>query len=81
MNIFSAFDPEGMARKLRSALSRERYASATVPPRGSSAAELFLHCVFVAQLWCLAESGRAGLGRPRFLTGAGRLRASDSMIY
>ena len=81
VNIFASFDPAGMAGKLRRALSKERFVSAVVPDRGRSAMESFFHCVFVSQLWCLAEAKRAGLTAPRFLAGARRLRVSDSMIY
>lgn len=81
MNVFSAFDPAGMAGKLTKALSKEGYRSALIPTWGRSVLERFFHSVFVAQLWCLAEAERAGLTRPRFLTGTKRLRVSDSMIY
>ena len=78
---FSAFDPRGVAGKLERALSKEGYRSTTVSARGRTPMERFFHSVFVSQLWCLAEAERAGLGAPRFLAGAKRLRVSDSMIY
>jgi hypothetical protein len=81
VNIFSAFDPGGMAVKLRRALLKEHYRSGAVPERGRSTLEKFFHCVFVAQLWSLAEAEKAGLRKPRFLEDRGRLRVSDSMIY
>jgi hypothetical protein len=80
VNVFSAFDPMGMSKKLRGALSKEGFRSAALPARGRSAAENFFHSVFAAQLWCLVEARRKGLTKPRFL-GAKRLRVSDSMIY
>lgn len=80
VNLFSAFDPMGMSGKLRDALSKEGFRAAVVPARGRSAAESFFHSVFVAQLWCLAEAGKMGLAKPRFLR-TKRLRLSDSMIY
>lgn len=81
VNIFSAFDPGGLAGKLRGALSKEGYRSVAVPARGQSTLESFFHCVFVSQLWSLAEARRAGLTKPSFLGGKRRLRVSDSMIY
>ena len=81
VNAFSAFDPSGMAGKLRRALSKEGYRSEVVPARGTSETERFFHCVFVSQLWSLAEAKRAGITRPVFLNGAKKLRVSDSMIY
>ncbi len=81
VNLFSCFDPGGMARRLSLALSREGYRAATVPVRGRAPLESFFHCVFAAQLWALAEAKRAGLVKPGFLEGAKRLRVSDSMIY
>ncbi|MDG6983136.1 MAG: hypothetical protein JRN28_01060 [Nitrososphaerota archaeon] len=81
VNIFSAFDPDRMSGKLKRALAAEGFASAAVPARGMSATEHFFHCVFVSQLWCLAEARRAGIAAPRFLTEARRLRVSDRMIY
>lgn len=81
VNIFSPFDPAGVAGRLKRALSKERYQAAAVPAWGRSGVERFFHCVFVAQLWCLSEAERAGLVAPRFLSDAKRLRVSDSMIY
>jgi fructoselysine-6-P-deglycase FrlB-like protein len=81
VNIFSAFDPEGIAHKLGQALSSERYRSTLVPSAGKSPVELFFHLVFVTQLWCLAEAKREGLEAPKFLGNERRLRISDSMIY
>ena len=81
VNIFSAFDPSGMARKLENALSKERYHSTRVPGRGRSPMESFFHCVFASQSWCLAEASKAGLRSPRFLAEESRLRVSDAMIY
>ncbi|MDE1858128.1 MAG: hypothetical protein KGI26_03565, partial [Thaumarchaeota archaeon] len=66
---------------LRRALAAEGFASVAVPARGKSAMEQFFHCVFVSQLWCLAEARRAGMAAPRFLSEARRLRVSDRMIY
>lgn len=48
--------------------------------RGKSRTELF-NCVFLAQLWFVAQAKKGGLRRPRFLDEVGKLRISDSMIY
>lgn len=79
--IFSAFDPDGVAAKLKRALSEDGYRSSVVPARGRSAQESFFHCVFAAQLWSLAEAKRGGLLKPSFLKERRRVRVSDSMIY
>jgi hypothetical protein len=81
VNVFSAFDPEGVSRRLKQALVKAGYRSETVPARGRTPMESFFHCVFVAQLWSLMEARKAGLLRPRFLESTKRLRVSDSMIY
>jgi hypothetical protein len=80
VDVFSSFDPAGMAAKLSRALAKEGYCSGILPSWGTSPGEKFFHTVFATQLWCLEEARRAGLDRPRFLTGAKRLRVSDSMI-
>jgi SIS domain len=81
VNVFSSFDPSGMATRLVHALSKERYESLAVPVRGTTRLERFFHCVFVAQLGALDQARRRKLSRPRFLAERGKLHTSDSMIY
>ena len=81
INLFSDFDPSGMARKLTLSLAGRGYNARLVPARGRSRLERFFHCVFLAQLWSLAEASKAGLEKPRFLMDEGKLHVSDSMIY
>jgi len=81
VNIFSCFDPSGMAKKLAGALHAQGYEVCLIPARGASDADMLFHAVFVAQLSALKQAGEAGLRRPRFLGSGGRLRVSDVMIY
>ncbi len=81
VNVFSCFDPSGMAVKLRKALTERGYESHVVPSRGKSDIERLFHSVFVAQLSVLEQAMKSGLSKPRFLLDSGRLRMSDAMIY
>lgn len=81
VNAFADFDPWGMARKLIRTLAKAGYETHAMSSRGRTPLERFFHCVFSGQLWVLAETRKAGLEEPRFLTDRRKLHASDSMIY
>jgi len=81
VNIFSAFDPLGTSGRLARALAHQGYESHTVPSRVGSEREQLFHAVFASQLSVLRRAGELRLSRPNFLTAAGRLEMSDSMIY
>ena len=81
VNIFACFDRSGMSEKLREALTGQRYDGRVVPERGSSDLEKLFHAVFVSQLSVLERARNLGMSEPSFLSAAGRLRASDHMIY
>jgi fructoselysine-6-P-deglycase FrlB-like protein len=81
VNIFSGHDQSEMAGKLVGALGDQGYESFVVRSEGASEAERLFHAVFAAQLWVLEKAREAGLTRPKFLSGTGRLRVSDAMIY
>lgn len=81
VNVFSCFDPSGMAAKLTSTLRGEGFRSSRVPSRGASDLERLFHSVFVVQLSVLDQAMKLGISEPRFLAARGKLRTSDSMIY
>ena len=81
VNIFSCFDPSGVAPRLAESLGGAGYRARVVPERGRSKVEHLFHAVFVAQLAVLDRAARAGLAEPSFLSSGGRLKVSDSMIY
>jgi len=81
VNIYAAFDPLGASGRLARALSHEEYESHTVPCREGSSTEQLFHVVFASQLSVLRRAGELALSEPNFLTTAGRLAVSDSMIY
>lgn len=81
VNVFSCFDPSGVARKLNSALGEQGYRAREVPSRGESAIERLFHAVFVTQISVMEKAEEMRLGKPRFLSVRGRLRVSDGMIY
>lgn len=81
VNVFSCFDPLGMSAKLKKALTAQGFQSHIIPSRGASDIERLFHSVFAVQLSVLDQARKAGLSEPMFLSGGGRLRASDAMIY
>ena len=81
VNVFSAFDPLGASGRLVKALAHQGYESHAVPSRGGSETEQLFHAVFASQLSVLRRVGELRLPEPNFLTAAGRLAVSDSMIY
>ncbi len=81
VNILSSFDQLGMSSRLSRALRKEGYESRVVAGRGETNAERLFHAVFASQLWVLARARERNLDRPAFLSGSGRLRVSDAMIY
>ena len=81
VNIFSAFDPSGASGRLAKALADQGYESHLVPDAGRSETERLFHAVFASQLSVLRRASELRLSEPSFLTAAGRLAVSDSMIY
>jgi len=81
VNIFSCFDPLNASGRLARSLSRSGYEAHVIPGRGDSDVEQLFHAVFVSQVSVLRRARQAGLSEPSFLSSAGRLDASDSMIY
>ena len=81
VDVFSAFDPSGMAPKLAEALRGAGYQARVIPRRGTSKVEQIFHAVFVTQLAILDRAAKEGLSEPKFLSSGGRLKASDMMIY
>jgi len=81
VNVFSAFDPLGASGRLAKALASKGYESHLVPCAGKSETERLFHAVFASQLAVLRRAGELKLSGPSFLTAAGRLTVSDSMIY
>jgi len=81
VNIFSGFDPLRTSSRLAKTLSHQGYESHTLPSRGGSRTEQLFHAVFACQLSVLRRAGELKLSKPNFLTDAGRLAVSDSMIY
>lgn len=81
VNVFSCFDPSGLAGKLKGALTAGGYEARTVPGRGATDVERLFHCVFVVQLSVLDRALKSGLSKPVFLAGGERLGVSDAMIY
>jgi len=81
VDVFSAFDPSGASGRLGKALAAEGYESHLVPDAGGSETERLFHAVFASQLAVLRRARELRLPEPSFLTAAGRLAVSDSMIY
>jgi glucosamine 6-phosphate synthetase-like amidotransferase/phosphosugar isomerase protein len=81
VNVYSAFDPLEASGRLAEALAREGYQSHAVPNRAGSATEQLFHAVFTSQLSTLRRASELKLSKPNFLTVAGRLAVSDSIIY
>jgi len=81
VNVFAAFDPLGAAARLAKALANYGYESHVIESRGGSERERLFHAVFASQLSVLRRAGELRLSKPNFLTDAGRLAVSDSMIY
>ena len=81
VNSFSCFDPLGMSSRLSEVLGECGYVAHVIPCRGDSDAERLFHAVFTSQLAITERAKGIGLSKPRFLSAAGRLRASDYMIY
>jgi glutamine---fructose-6-phosphate transaminase (isomerizing) len=81
VNIFSCFDPAGMAPRLAKSLGGAGYLAQVVPERGRTKVERLFHAVFVAQLAVLDRAAKSGVSEPKFLSSGGRLKVSDSMIY
>ncbi len=81
VNVFSCFDRSGVSGKLTDALAKQGYESHRVPSRGGSEIDMLFHSVFTIQLSILGQAVEAGFTEPRFLSGGGRLRVSDAMIY
>ena len=81
VNVFSAFDPLGASGRLVRALTHQGYESHSVPSRGGTETEQLFHAVFASQLSVLRRVDELRLPEPNFLTAAGRLAVSDSMIY
>jgi fructoselysine-6-P-deglycase FrlB-like protein len=81
VNVFGAFDPESLGKKLTKALKEEGYSASLIHGWGSNYEERLFHAVFTIQLSVLRESRRRGLTGPNFLVSRERLRTSDEMIY
>jgi len=81
VDVFSAFDPSGASGRLAKALAAEGYESHLVPDAGGSETDRLFHAVFASQLAVLRRARELRLPEPSFLTAAGRLAVSDSMIY
>jgi glutamine---fructose-6-phosphate transaminase (isomerizing) len=81
VNIFSCFDPLGMAPRLAKSLGGAGYRARVVPERGGTKIEQLFHAVFVVQLAVIERAARSGLSEPNFLSSGERLKVSDSMIY
>ncbi len=81
VDVFSCFDPLGIAGRLAKTIRESGYASSLIPSRGRTDVERLFHSVFVGQLATLKGAVDAGLREPNFLASGRRLRASDSMIY
>ncbi len=80
VNIFSYFDPDGIAKNLKRELGAEYHLS-IIPDGGHSDFESLFHSIFAVQLAVIRQAKVLGLEEPRFLGAAERLEASDSMIY
>jgi glutamine---fructose-6-phosphate transaminase (isomerizing) len=81
VNIFDAFDPLGLGRKLRARLMRDGFRASIIPVHGSNKFEQVFYCVFAAQLASLKRARAIGLARPHFVDAIDRLAISDALIY
>lgn len=81
VNIFTAFDPAGIGRKLSSALRREGFGQNLVHVSGRNEYESVFHAAFLAQIGILREARSRGIATPYIVRSKEKLRLSDSMIY
>jgi fructoselysine-6-P-deglycase FrlB-like protein len=81
VNVFGAFDPASLGKRLTKALKEGGYSAPLINGWGSNYAERLFHSVFTIQLSILRESRRRGLTEPKFLGSRGKLSTSDEMIY
>jgi hypothetical protein len=81
VNVFGAFDPASLGKKLTKALKEGGYSASLIHGWGSNYAERLFHTVFTIQLSVLRESRKRGLTEPKFLSSRGKLVTSDEMIY
>ncbi len=81
VNIFSAFDPLRIGRKLATALRNSGFSAAAIPPFGSNPIEQVFYLIFLAQFAVLQRAKSGGRSRPYFISAKDKLAVSDSMIY
>ncbi|MDV3278109.1 MAG: hypothetical protein LYZ69_06545 [Nitrososphaerales archaeon] len=81
VNIFTAFDPAGIGRKLASALGREGFGQNLMPVKGGNEFESVFHAAFFVQTSILKEARSRGVATPYIMRSKKKLKLSDSMIY
>jgi fructoselysine-6-P-deglycase FrlB-like protein len=81
VNVFCAFDPLKLGRKLSASLRGGGFEASAIPTFGSNPQEQVFHSVFLSQLAVLRKARSRGLSRPYFVLAPEKLAISDSMIY
>jgi fructoselysine-6-P-deglycase FrlB-like protein len=81
VNISTAFDPEGVGKRLASALRREGFIGRLIPDKGRNEFESVFHSIFSLQVGILREARRRKITSPYILRAGKKLGLSDSMIY
>jgi fructoselysine-6-P-deglycase FrlB-like protein len=81
VNIFTAYDPAGIGRKLVSALGREGYVRNLIPSEGRNEFESIFFAAFFVQTAILKEARSRGVAAPYIARSKKKLKLSDSMIY
>ncbi len=81
VNVFCAFDPLDLGRKLCGALRRNGFRAAAIPAFGANRFEQVFYFVFLSQYAVLRKAESVGLPRPHFAGDPASLAISDSLIY
>jgi len=81
VNIFCAFDPLDVGKRLATSLRKRGFNTTAIYPSGSNRYEQAFYLIFLAQLAVLQRTKSVGLSRPYFVGAKSKLAVSDSMIY
>lgn len=81
VNIFRAFDPLSLGRKLSRSLRTKGFSSSMISISVSNPQERIFELVFLSQLAVLGRAKSMGLSQPYFVLAPEKLAISDRMIY